>query len=476
MKKKLDAAGYIVNYFRYKDTGKGVLATTDHGSWIVLNKDEFRQLEEGSITDKALFEKLEDKGFLVTEGNKERIKDDYRKRFYFLKTGPSLHIIVTTLRCNQKCIYCQTSSTGKDNKGFDMDEETAKKTVDFIFNTPSESINIEYQGGEPLLNFRIIRLITDYARELNRKKKKRLGFSLVTNLTLMTDEILDYCIANRIFICTSLDGPKDIHDKNRWFEGSSHELVCSWIKKINDEYEKREIDYTRMNALITVTKATLSKPKEVVDEYVRLGLSSIHLRFLTKLGYAKKNRKEIEYDAGEFISFWKRAVDHIIELNRKGNYFTERSIMIILRKILQKSDPNYLDMRSPCGAVIGQLAYNYNGDIYSCDEGRMLSDDTFMIGNVMTDTYKKVMLSPESCAIVASSINDSQICDYCVYKPYCGLCPVCNYAEQGSTIGIVPMTTFCKVYKAQFDYVFEKYNNDKDAKEIFDSWITKTDQ
>jgi radical SAM protein with 4Fe4S-binding SPASM domain len=267
-----------------------------------------------------------------------------------------------------------------------------------------------------------------------------------------------------------------LHDRNRPYIRSSHESTVYWIKRINEVYKKNKIDHTILNALITVTKETLKYPKEVVDEYAKLGLKTIHLRFLSKLGYAGKNKAMIEYPAEEFIDFWKKAVDYIIELNKKGIFFRERTIMIMLQKIMTGKDPNYLDMRSPCGAIIGQMAYNYNGDIYSCDEGRMLNEETFRIGSVKKDRYASVVCSHESCSIIAASINDSQICDDCAYKPYCGLCPVCSYAEQGTTIGIISKTTFCKVYMAQFDYIFEKYVSDKDAKSVFDLWLNPNDK
>jgi uncharacterized protein len=471
LKSALQKEKFIVNNFRHKKLSVGNLITTDHGSFEIIDDKSFEELKSGNVSSKEMLDRLEDKGIILTAKNIDRVKASLKERYSFLKQGTSLHIVVVTLRCNQYCIYCQASSRPELKAGVDMDAETAKKTVEFIFQSSSNEICIEFQGGEPLLNFPAIKKITEYANQINKTKRKDLIFTLVTNLTLMTEEILDYCIKNRIFICTSLDGPKFLHDKNRPCNKSSHDTAVYWIKRINDEYKKKKIDYTVLNALITVTRESLKYPKEIVDEYAKLGMKTMHLRFLSKLGYAGKNRATIEYSSEEFIAFWKAAVDYIIELNKKGIFFRERTVMTILKKIMTEKDPNYLDMRSPCGAVIGQMAYNYNGDVYSCDEGRMLDEDTFRIGNVKKDSYGSVLCSHESCAIVAASINDSQICDSCAYKPYCGLCPVCSYAEQGTTVGIIPKTTFCKVYMAQFDYVFTKYNSDKDAKRVFDLWL-----
>jgi radical SAM protein with 4Fe4S-binding SPASM domain len=145
-----------------------------------------------------------------------------------------------------------------------------------------------------------------------------------------------------------------------------------------------------------------------------------------------------------------------------------------MHKILNASNSDYLDLRSPCGAAIGQLAYTPRGEIFSCDEARTINENLFMLGNVKNDNYKKILGSRKTCSLVASSINDCQICDYCVYKPFCGICPVCNFVEQGSVIGKIIETPRCKIYKAQFTYIFEKLK-DPDNKKIFLDWIGKKD-
>ncbi len=442
------------------------LITTNHGSFTLLNKNEFENLTTKNIKKKKLFEKLEKTGIIITKNNKIKIKEKLLKRNTHLSQGTSLHIVVVTLRCNLKCIYCHASSKPKEKKEFDMDKNTAKKVVDFIFQSKTDFLTIEFQGGEPLLNFNIIKEINEYAKKLNKIHKKNLQKTIVTNLSVMTGEILKYCIKNNITICTSLDGPKFLHDKNRISKESNYDEIIKWIKKINNSNYKHQI-----GALLTTSRETLKYHKEIIDEYVKLGFESIHLRFLNKLGYAEKNKTKIEYSCEEFIKFWKKSLDYIIELNLKNTFITERTTLIILQKILSDFDPNYLEMRNPCGAVIGQLAYNYNGEIFSCDEGRMLNEDLFKLGNVKNDNYEKIINSEKSCSIISSSINDTTTCIYCPFKPYCGICPVCNYVEQNTTYAIIPKTTFCKIYKEQFKYIFEKYLFDKKFKKIFENWL-----
>jgi His-Xaa-Ser system radical SAM maturase HxsB len=359
-----------------------------------------------------------------------------------------------------KCVYCHASSKCAGDDGYDMSLETARKTVDFIFQTPSKGVTIEFQGGEPLMNFEVLKYIVDYAKEVNNSFKKDLRFSIVTNLTLMDDEKLDFLLKTGVSICTSLDGPVTINKKNRIFLGD--EKIEYWIRKINEK--------SKINALPTITKNNIGYWKEVIDEYVRLGLNNIHLRFLNNLGYAKDMWSKISYSAEDFVDMWVKSMDYIFELNKKGIDMKERMALIISSKLLMNKEPNYSELRSPCGAIIGQIAYNYDGFIYTCDEARMLGEEIFRVGSVNQD-MKSVVHSDKSCNIIASACNDF-FCYSCVFSPYCGICPVCNYVEQGSVVGKIPQTDRCKVYKAQFTYLFNKILFDKDALEILNKWLT----
>ncbi|MBW2979899.1 His-Xaa-Ser system radical SAM maturase HxsB [Candidatus Woesearchaeota archaeon] len=465
---------FKINNYRARKIKDKYLVTTDHGSWIALDRESFLSLKRMKIKrNSKIFNELEEKGIVLTKDNIAQIIEGLRGRYGFLLQGTSLHIVVPTLRCNMKCIYCHASSRLPNAKGYDMDKKTAKKIVDFIFQSPSRHITIEFQGGEPLLNFDIVKYIINYANELNVFHNKDLLTSIVTNLTLMDGKKLDFLLNNNVTICTSLDGPKEVHDYNRAFiQGrGTHAEVTKQIARAGKIYAERGITDRKMNALITLTKKSLKYPKAIVDEYVKNNLTDIHLRFLNNLGCAKGAWVDISYSASDFIEFWKQAMDYIIKINKEGKPLRERIVMIILKKILEKEDPNYVDLRSPCGAAIGQLVYDYDGSIYTCDEGRMLGEDVFKLGNAKNNNFREVLTSNHTCGIVAASANDVQICDNCAYKPYCGICPICNYAEQGSIIAKIPQTDRCKIFKAQFDFVFDKLFNDEVARKVFLSWV-----
>jgi uncharacterized protein len=134
----------------------------------------------------------------------------YRTKKAFLKNFTALHIVVVTLRCNQRCSYCHASSQPPGSKDWDMNHSTAINAVQTIMETPSPSIKIEFQGGEPLLNIDVVKRIVKEAKKINKKKQKNLSFVICTNLTLIDKEVLNYLKREDILVSTSLDGPEEI--------------------------------------------------------------------------------------------------------------------------------------------------------------------------------------------------------------------------------------------------------------------------
>lgn len=465
-----------LSFFRFEKNDGQYLLTNDVGRYCFLSPRSFHSFITGELeqANPIKYQELKDKNFIKDKLDLGALIQQYADRKVFLKQGPSLHIVVVTLRCDHKCIYCQSSSKNLPSAKFDMSLSTAKQVVDKIFESTSPNITIEFQGGEPLLNFETIRFIADYADKKNEVEKKRLFISLVSNFFPMDEGKFDYLINKKVGMCTSLDGPEELHNKNRIYlgEGSSYRQTLKWIKKIKAKFDKGDYPH-RPNALLTVSRHSLSYGKKIVDEYVNLGCELIHLRPVNPFGVAKKLWKKISYTPEDFFIFYKRTLEYIINLNLKGKRIYERTAYIFLRKILTDSDPNYVDLRSPCGAGIGQLAYNFNGDIYTCDEGRMFSrmgEELFKLGDVTTP-YKKILNNDTVKSLcVASSLSNLANCYKCVYHPYCGVCPIYNYSEEGDIFSKVPYNSRCRINRSILGYIFTKIDDPKFRK-VFDDWM-----
>ncbi len=472
--KKLDNNTW---FFRFKKFENDYLITNDIWKYSFLNKEGFEKFISWDMKGGDKYEELKRKKFIKNENYEKDTSLVYAEKNHFLAYGPSLHIIVTTLRCNHKCRYCHAAVAPMTAKEMDMTEDTARKVVDTIFYTSNPSVTIEFQWWESLVNWDIVKFIIEYAEVKAHHLGKNLDFALVTNLSLMDDEKLEYLLNHNVGISTSLDGDEEVHNYNRTYkEGNSFEKVTYWIKKINSEYKKRKRNQ-KVWALVTVTKKTLGKYKELIDTYVELWLDSVFLRPLNPYWFAAADLETLWYSTQDFVKFYQNSLDYIIELNNKWVNFREDLTSIYLSKILTDTDPNYLDERSPCWAGIWQVAYNYDWKAYTCDEGRMLArmwDDNFLMSDLKDspeEMYKEMIESQTTKIMVQASTldwlpwyNDS------VYKPYIWVCPVHSYKTSWN---IIP--NYAKDHKKELDYavldnIFERLR-DIEIKKTFAKWV-----
>lgn len=460
------------NYFNFKQWKDQYLLTNEFGKYIFLGKEDFKYLvnKQYEKLSRDLQVQLQEKFFIYDVKDDvfiEQVLNSYRDHKQYLFSATSLHIFVLTNACNMCCVYCQAQDSAQEKKG-KMDRETAKKAVDIALQSPNQYLTFEFQGGEPLLNFEIIKFIVEYSQE--KKNDKVITYSLVTNTLLLQEEMLDFFEKYPISVSTSLDGDQKIHDGNRpqiTGEGTFR-FVSSNIRKM----KQRGI---QTGAIETTTRRSLKSPEKIINTYRDLGLYHLFIRPLTPLGYAKEHWSEIGYKPEEFLEFYRQVIQILLEYHKKGIFMSEGHARIFLRKILTGYSENYMELRSPCGAGIGQLAYYYDGNIYTCDEGRMVAemgDPMFCLGNVNTGIYDRLMEN-RVCKVTcqASVLEGLPGCCDCVYQPYCGVCPVISYASNQSIYAREAHSYRCKIYQGMLDVLFEFLCNDPDAKSIFETWI-----
>lgn len=461
----------MINYFNFKKFGSDYLITNDFGHYAFVPENELLNLiVNKKVSDISLKKELEQRYFLFDSSEQEFssiAKFSLRNGKNYLFQSTALHIFVVSMSCNLKCKYCQAQNGVKEPFGM-MNKETAEKAVALAFSSPNKNLSFEFQGGEPLTNFEIIKYIV----ELSEKNKvdRCVTYSLVSNLILLTDEITDFIKKYNISVSTSLDGNKYVHDSNRPARNGSgsFDIVTERIKSLKQQG-------INVGAIQTTTRYSINYAREIVDTYCDLGFNEIFLRPLTPLGTAKKDWENVGYSEDEFLAFYRNSLDIIIEKNKNGINISEQYASIMLRKILCNEAVNYMELRSPCGASLGQMAYFYDGNIFTCDEGRMLyemGDDSFNIGNVNTSSYDDLMNSNVTKTVCKSSIIESlpECCD-CVYQPYCGVCPVVNYAMYNDIYPKEFEGYKCKINKGILDYLFTLIRDDKEAARILRCWI-----
>jgi uncharacterized protein len=451
-----------------------VLVTNFVGEHLVLTNREFELLSNQDFSDSELNSKLLARHIVRKASSNlplELLALKYRTQISRLPEFTALHIFVVSLRCEHSCPYCQVSRQLGAPEKYDMDLRTAERALRLVFRSPSRNIKIEFQGGEPLMNFGLIKHIVLEAELLNQTAGRNLAFVIATNLALLDDEILDFCSQHSISVSTSLDGPHDIHNRNRPRPGNnSFQLATQGIERVHQKLGRGSA-----SALMTTTQESLGRGKEIIDTYVENGLNSIFLRPLSPYGFAIKKKGFKKYDVADWLKFYSTGLDYILELNKQGVKLQEVFATIILRKLLSNDDPGYVDLMTPAGIGISAIVYNYNGDVYASDESRMLAemgDETFRIGNLLENTYEEILLSSSLLDPLEQSMPVSApMCSDCAFLRMCGADPVGNHTLFGDPVGKKPLSPFCQRNKSVFSLLIDKYENDPAARQIFLNWI-----
>ncbi len=396
----------------------------------------------------------------------------YRTKCSFIDGFTKLHIFVVTLRCDHSCQYCQVSRQTADKMSYDMSFETAAKSVDLMMRSPARHLTLEFQGGEPLLAFDVIRYVVPLAKKKADVLYKELEIVVCTNLANITDDILFYLRDENIKVSTSFDGPAFIHNANRPRPGNnSYELTVR-----NIERARKILGVGRVAALMTTTQLSLQHPIEIIDEYVCQGFHSIFLRPISPYGFAVKTKEKTGYRFDAFLDFYRTGLAHIIDINRNGYDLVEVYSKILLTKILTPYGTGHVNLQSPDGAGINVLVYNYDGDVYATDESRMLAemgDHTFRLGNVRTHTHRDICTGNAFLNLSSVSCNQSLAgCSDCAFQTYCGSDSVFNHTTQGDLYGHRPTSDFCRRNMEMIKHLFKLISaQDPEIMRIFLAWI-----
>lgn len=449
------------------------VATNMAGEYVVMSCEQVSEFASGKLSaEQPLYNELKSKHFLIdadTNVALDLLALKVRTKLSPLANFTGLHIFVTTLRCEHSCPYCQVSRANDDKRDFDMTEETALRALDLVFRSPSPAIKIEFQGGESLLNLPIIRFVVQEALRRNKTERRNLAFVIATNLAVLDDEALAFAREHSILISTSLDGPSDLHNRNRPRPGKdSYEKAVEGIKRA-----RTALGHYNVGALMTTTAASLTRVRDIIDEYIRLDFGGIFLRPLSPYGFAIKTKTYASYDQAKWLDFYFDGLDYIIDLNLDGHEFIEHYAAMVLKKILTPLQTSYVDLMNPAGIGIGAIVYNYDGTVYASDESRMLAemgDTVFALGSVHDD-FGDIMLGDALLDPLEKSFSGSVPgCSWCAFEPWCGAEPVFHHATQGDFVGKKPLSSFCTRNMAVFRGLISRMEADPRVGAIFERW------
>ncbi len=442
--------------YTYRKVAGEIFLNSHLGTWLILNPQEFDHFAHGPIAslDPSLIDKLKKHHFLfdsADEEAREQIGLAYDQKHERISKGPGLFLVGVTRHCNLKCPYCHLSATPAQTPSLKDPSETIEKIVDFILDTPNPNIAIEFQGGEPLLAFKFIKEFVECIKRKNAIVGKGIKFCATSNLTLITEDRIEYLKKEKISLSGTIDGGEELHNANRPFLNDKGSFET--VKRKYELLKEKGVD---VGLLSIITKKSLGKSREIADTIFGLGKKVLVINKIQKLGRAAEEMhwKEFGISNEEFFSFWTETLEYIFSLHRQGVFVTERYLSIILEKLFSQ-DPNFLDWRNPGGAILGAIGFDDEGYIYPSDEAREILD--LRLGNVFEHNFKDILETPLAKEILKASILEGQICNYCAYKSVCGLCPILSYKNTHEFISRhYQPTNRCSLNMSMFDYVIGK--------------------
>jgi radical SAM protein with 4Fe4S-binding SPASM domain len=246
-----------------------------------------------------------------------------------------------------------------------------------------------------------------------------------------------------------------LHNANRPRpEKDSHRRTLEGIER-----GRRALGDDAVSALTTLTRKSLDHPAAIIDEYKKHGFHTISLRPLSPYGFAIKTKDRSGYPMSDFVRFYRTALDHLLAVSQSGFDMVETYGQLLLSQLMTPFSHGYVDLRSPTGAGLGAVVYDFDGRVYPSDEARMLAamgDSSFALGTV-NDPVESWLASPAMLRIMNAGVAEAlPTCSECAYVPLCGADPIDHYARQKDTIGHRPTSSFCNRQLGLFDLFIEQ--------------------
>ncbi len=387
--------------------------------WESLNQEEIFDKLKGRYDGEELSEAIEEVAALVKEGELftkdqyEGYVSDFKKRPTVVK-ALCLHIAHD---CNLACKYCFAEEGEYHGRRALMSFEVGKAALYFLIANSGSRRNLEvdFFGGEPTLNFQVVKDLVAYGREQEKLHNKNFRFTLTTNGVLLSDEIMEFANKEMANVVLSIDGRKEVNDNMRPFRGGqgSYDVIVPKFLKFA-ESRNQENYYVRG----TFTHHNLDFSKDVLH-LADLGFKQISVEPVVAKeteSYAIK-----EEDLPRLLEEYDILAAEMAKRKKEGNPFTFFHFMIDL-----EGGPCVAKRLSGCGSGTEYLAVTPWGDFYPCHQ--FVGNEDFCMGNVKTGiTRTDIRDSFKSCNVYAK-----EKCRECFARFYCsGGCAANSYNFHG---------------------------------------------
>ncbi len=429
---------YILNgYHIVLDTCSGAIHEVDPVAYDMIalypekTKEEIIPLllekysDREDVTEEELqlcyedIEMLKDAGQLFTEDTFEEMAGTFKERSGNVIKALCLHVAHT---CNLNCSYCFASQGKYHGERALMSFEVGKRALDFLVENSGTRRNLEvdFFGGEPLMNWDVVKQLVQYARSIEKEKNKNFRFTLTTNGMLIDDEVIEFSNREMSNVVLSLDGRKEIHDLTRvdYAGHGSYERIVPKFKKF---VESRGGKNYYMRGTFTHANPHFTKD---VFHMADLGFTELSMEPVVTapddpMALTKEDleivKKEYEILACEML-----------KRKREGRPFTFYHYMIDLTE-----GPCIYKRISGCGSGTEYMAVTPWGDLYPCHQ--FVGEEAYKLGNVFDGVTNDALREDfRSCNAYAR-----EECKDCWAKLYCsGGCAANAYHASGSIRGV----------------------------------------
>lgn len=411
-----------------------------HSRGVPLTADELR----GRLADRygaddvlAAVEDMRDLGVIPDRAKNPAAAARGIERFPL-----STMVLNITTGCNLACGYCYKEDLDTPKAARDMEFATAVQSVDLLIAQAKDRprINVVFFGGEPLRRMAFIRDVVAYAEDAAAKARKVVDFSLTTNATLLTEDIVDYLNAHNFSLAISMDGPKALHDKRRLTVGGrgTYDVVAKKVRMTLARYTARPI-----GARVTLTAG-------VVD------VEAIHAHLKDELGFAEVGYAPVtagdnaifnlsEDELQEVFAAFKRMGAKYLEAALQGRNTGFANLHQLLTDLHEGTRKAL-----PCGAGVGLLAVDKDGELNLCH--RFTGSDMPTFGNVTTG-----IAGDRLGAFLDKRLDrDGTHCATCRIRNLCaGGCYHESYARYGDPQH--PTYHYCDIMRDWVDFGIEVY-------------------
>ena len=364
-------------------------------------------------------ESLKSQGKLFTPDSFKNMAGDLKKKSAGVIKALCLHVAHT---CNLNCAYCFASQGKYHGDRAIMSLETAKRALDFLVENSAGRTNLEvdFFGGEPLMNFDMIKQLVAYAREIEKPAGKNFRFTLTTNGVLVDDDVIDFANREMSNVVLSLDGRKEIHDRYRVdFAGNG-----SW-EKIVPKFQRFVEMRGNKNYYMRGT-FTHANPDFLNDikEMLSLGFTELSMEPVV---CAEDDPSALTYeDLPIVLKQYEELAELMLKKHREGKPFSFYHYMLDL-----KSGPCIYKRISGCGSGTEYMAVTPWGDLYPCHQ--FVGEEKFKLGNIWTGVDNTDIQDE----FAACNVYTRPECKDCWAKLYCsGGCAANAYHATGSVNGV----------------------------------------